>query len=78
VRCWHGYLSGARRRLAYSPADAIAIHCLLLQQNPDWFYFSGAADLDGPGKRASKRVFVVDEHVDFQIKLSDTLLQLLN
>ena len=28
VGCWHGYLSGARCRLAYSPA---AIHCLLLQ-----------------------------------------------
>ena len=22
VECWHGYLSGARGRLAYSPADA--------------------------------------------------------
>jgi len=26
-----GYLSGARCRLAYSPADATATHCLLLQ-----------------------------------------------
>jgi len=24
VRCWHGYLSGARYRLAYGPADATA------------------------------------------------------
>ena len=31
VRCWHGYLSGARCRLAYGPADATASHCLLLQ-----------------------------------------------
>jgi len=31
VGCWHGYLSGARCRLAYGPADAIATHCLLLQ-----------------------------------------------
>ena len=31
VGCWHGYLSGARCRLAYCPADAIATHCLLLQ-----------------------------------------------
>ena len=31
VGCWRGYLSGARCRLAYSPADATAIHCLLLQ-----------------------------------------------
>ena len=29
--CWRGYLSGARSRLAYSPADATATHCLLLQ-----------------------------------------------
>ena len=31
VGCWHGYLSGARCRLAYGPADAAASHCLLLQ-----------------------------------------------
>ena len=31
VGCWHGYLPGARCRLAYSPADATATHCLLLQ-----------------------------------------------
>ena len=35
-----GYLSGARCRLAYGPADATATHCLLLQSNPDWFYLS--------------------------------------
>ena len=31
VGCWHGYLSGARCRLAYGRADATAIQCLLLQ-----------------------------------------------
>jgi len=31
VGCWRGYLPGARCRLAYSPADATATHCLLLQ-----------------------------------------------
>jgi len=31
VGCWHGYLSGARCRLAYGPADATATHRLLLQ-----------------------------------------------
>ena len=41
VGCWRGYLSGARCRLAYGPADATATHCLLLQLNPDWFYLSG-------------------------------------
>ena len=29
--CWCGYVSGARCRLAYDPADATATHCLLLQ-----------------------------------------------
>ena len=28
VGCWHGYLSGARCRLAYVPADATATHSL--------------------------------------------------
>jgi len=31
VGYWRGYLSGARCRLAYSPAVATATHCLLLQ-----------------------------------------------
>ena len=31
VGCWCGYLSGARCRLAYGPADATTTHCLLLQ-----------------------------------------------
>jgi len=39
--CWRGYLSGARCRLAYVPADATANHCLLLQENPDWLCLSG-------------------------------------
>ena len=31
VDCWCGYLSGARCRLAYGPADATATHYLLLE-----------------------------------------------
>jgi len=31
VGCWRGCLSGARCRFAYGPANATAIHCLLLQ-----------------------------------------------
>jgi len=31
VGCWCGYLSGARCRLTYGPADTTATHCLLLQ-----------------------------------------------
>ena len=30
VGCWCSYLSGARCRFAYGPADATATHCLLL------------------------------------------------
>jgi len=41
VGCWHGYLCGARCRLACGPADVTATHCLLLQWNPDWFFLSG-------------------------------------
>jgi len=41
VGCWCGCLSGGRFRLAYGPADATATDCVLLQQNPDWFYLSG-------------------------------------
>jgi len=31
VGCWHGYLSWARCRFAYGPADATATYFLLLQ-----------------------------------------------
>jgi len=31
VGCWRGCLSGAMCRFAYGPADATAIHCVLLQ-----------------------------------------------
>ena len=45
MRCWCGYLSGARCRLfAYVPADATTSqnpHHLLPCLNPDWFYLSG-------------------------------------
>ena len=45
MRCWCGYLSGARCRLfAYGPTDATAIpkpHHLLPHLNPDWSYLSG-------------------------------------
>jgi len=51
VGCWHGYLSGARCRLAYGPADATAAHCLLTHQKEPldielstrqtWVWFTG-------------------------------------
>ena len=36
---------------AYGPADATTTHCLLRQQNPDWFYLSGTGS---PGKSRKK------------------------
>jgi len=46
--CWRGYLSGARCRLAYGPADATATHSLLLSKiHPG-----------SPGKRAFEWVCV--------------------
>ena len=54
--CWHGYLSRARCRLAYGPADATATHCLLRQWNPDWFYLSGTGSpLCSSGYSKNKR-----------------------
>jgi len=38
--CWCSYLSAARCRLAYVPADANAISV-----NSVWFYFSGTSSL---------------------------------
>ena len=58
VGYWHGYLSGARCRLACGPADATATHCLLLHLNPDWFCLLVPAHLGSPGQRAVKRVCV--------------------
>jgi len=46
VGCWHGYLSGARCRLAYGPADASATHCLLLSKIQIGFTFLVPADRD--------------------------------
>jgi len=39
VGCWRGYLSGARCRFAYGPADATATHCLLFQEIQIGFTF---------------------------------------
>ena len=50
-------LSGARCKLAYSPADANAIHCLLLHLNPDWFCLLVPAHLGIPRQRAVKQAY---------------------
>jgi len=40
VGCWHGYLSNARCRFAYGPADPTATHCFLLQEIQIGFGFT--------------------------------------
>jgi len=57
VGCWHGYLSGARCRLAYGPADATATHCLF-SKIQNGFTFLVPAHPGSPGQRAIKRVCV--------------------
>jgi len=49
VGCWHGYLSWARCRLAYGPADATATHCLFSKIQIG-FIFLVPAHLCSPGK----------------------------
>ena len=58
VGCWCGYLSGARCRLAYGPADATATHCLLLRKIQIGITFLVLAHPGNPGKRAIRRVCV--------------------
>jgi len=53
VRCWCGYLSGTRCRLAYGPADA-TVSCFSKIQFG--FAFLVPAHPGSPGKRAVKRV----------------------
>ena len=58
VRWWHGYLSGARCRLAYGPADVTATHSCFSKIQIG-FTFLVPAHPGSPGKRAVKRVCVI-------------------
>jgi len=61
VGCWHGYLSGARCRFAYEPADTTVTHCLLLQeiQIGFGFTFPVPAHPGSPGHNPESRKMVV-------------------
>jgi len=53
VGCWHGYLSGAKCRVAYSPADATATHCLFASVKsrlalPLWYRLTRVVPDKGP------------------------------
>ena len=54
--CWHGYLSGARCRLAQLMPLPLTVSCFSKIQIG--FTFLVPADLGSPGKRAVKRVCV--------------------
>jgi len=60
VGCWHGYLSGTRCRLAYGPADATAVTVSCFTEIQIGFTFLVTAHLGSPGKRAIKRVCVLN------------------
>ena len=57
VGCWHGYLSGVRCRLAYSPADATTTSCFIKIQID--FTFPVLAHTGSPGQREVKWVCVI-------------------
>ena len=71
VGYWHGYLSGARCRLAYGPADATATHCLLLQKIQIGFTFLVPAYPGYPGKEAVKWLLDLDL-IDYIATLADS------
>jgi len=52
VRCWRGYLSGARCRLAYGPADATATQSLASVKSrlvlPFWYWLTRVVTDRGP------------------------------
>ena len=58
VGSWRGYLSGARCRLAYVPADATALTVSCFSKMQIGFTFLVPAHLGSPGKRAVKQVCV--------------------
>jgi len=61
VECWCGYLSGARCKFVYDPADTTSIHCLLLQEIQIGFGFTFlvAAHPGSPGQNPESRKMVV-------------------
>jgi len=58
VRCWRGYLSGARCRLAYAQLMPLPLTVSCFSKIQSGFTFLVLAHPGSPGKRAVKRVFV--------------------
>ena len=71
VGCWRSYLSGARCRLTYGPADATATHCLASVKStlvlPFWHRLTWAVRDKGPlnwcACRSQTKLFVSDSGV---------------
>ena len=63
VGYWHGYLFGARCRLAYGPADATATHCLFFSKIHIGFTFLVPAHPGSPGQRLLNRCVCVFNYV---------------
>ena len=64
VGCWCGYLSGARCRLAYGPADATATAVSCFSKIQIGFTFLVPAHPGSPGQRAVKRMCVCNSRLD--------------
>jgi len=58
VRCWHGYLSGARCRLAYAQLMPVPLSVSCFSKIQIGFTFLVPAHPGSPGKRAVIRVCV--------------------
>ena len=58
MRCWQGYLSGARCRLAYAQLMPLPLTVSCFSKIQIGFTFLVPAHPGGPGKRAVKRVCV--------------------
>ena len=61
VRCWRGYLSGARCRLAYAQLMPLPLTVSCFSKIQIGFTFLVPAHLGSSGKRAVKRVWVCVE-----------------
>ena len=92
VGYWRSYLSGARCRLAHSPADATATHCLLLSLAPVgsrlvlpfWCWLTWVVPEKGPLNgcvcvwTSGSRDMFSDRHIHTQIQRQrDTLITIL-
>jgi len=75
VGCWRGYVSGARRRLEYGPADATATHCLLSLASvksrlvlPLWYWLTRVVPENGPLNGCVCSLHINDMAIAFTVR----------